>query len=55
MCSIALFRPWMKSSNAKKDAPVLPQDNKYLYIMPSLLDVIGTIVDTTGLFYVTAP
>ena len=53
MCSIALFRPWMKeeAGQVKKEV-VLPSDNKYLYIMPSLLDVLGTIVDTTGLFYV---
>jgi len=31
----------------------MPEDNKFVYIMPSLLDVLGTIVDTTGLYYVT--
>lgn len=53
MCSIALFRPWMKEDAPKKQVVPLPKDNKYLYIMPSLLDVLGTIVDTTGLFYVS--
>lgn len=52
MCTIVLFRPWMKDNAPKKTSIILPQDNKYLYIMPSFLDVFGTIVDTTGLFYV---
>jgi hypothetical protein len=30
----------------------LPSDNMTIYLMPSLLDVLGTIVDTTGLYYV---
>lgn len=43
----------MKDEAPKKQVVQLPKDNKYLYIMPSFLDVFGTIVDTTGLFYVT--
>ena len=30
----------------------LLSDNKYIYIVPSMLDVLGTIVDTAGLYYV---
>lgn len=51
MSSIALFRPWIKSEPTPEDT-LLPKDNKYIYIMPSLLDVLGTIVDTSGLYYV---
>jgi hypothetical protein len=54
MCTIVVFRPWMKEkeNGTNKTIQTLPQDNKYIYIMPSVLDVLGTIVDTTGLFYV---
>ena len=51
MSTIALFRPWIKSQPTPKDL-LLPPDNKYIYVMPSLLDVFGTIVDTAGLYYV---
>lgn len=50
MSSIACLRPWMKPKEVK--ASDLPADNMNIYIMPSLLDVLGTIVDTSGLYYV---
>ena len=50
MCSIVLFRPWMDESS--KNPENKPQDNKFIYLVPSLLDVLGTVVDTAGLFYV---
>lgn len=50
MSAIACLRPWMKPQGPKSTE--LPTDNMNIYIMPSLLDVLGTIVDTSGLYYV---
>lgn len=50
MSTILCFRPWLKPSQQKSTK--LPSDNMTIYLMPSLLDVMGTIVDTSGLYYV---
>jgi hypothetical protein len=50
MSSIACLRPWIKPLEVKSSD--LPADSMNIYIMPSLLDVLGTIVDTSGLYYV---
>ena len=51
MSSIALFRPFMKAEEGKKQSQ-LPLESATIYFWPSLLDVMGTIVDTAGLYYV---
>lgn len=43
------FRPFIPKEN---DQPDKKPESKYLYFLPSFLDVLGTILDTTGLFYV---
>jgi hypothetical protein len=55
MASIVLLRPWMKGEEEAPKEGALPPDNMFLYVMPSMLDVLGTIVDTAGLYYVPCP
>lgn len=54
MSLIWFFTPWMpgsKGSTNPEEEKKKPE-NCYIYIIPSLLDVLGTIIDTAGLFYV---
>ena len=48
MTSMYFFRPFIPKEN---DQPDKKPESKYLYFLPSFLDVLGTILDTTGLFY----
>lgn len=52
MTTIYFFRPFLpeETSDCTKKA-----ETKWVYFLPSLLDVLGTILDTAGLFYVQGP
>ena len=52
MSTIVLAKPWLKQDDSDDKKSRLPPDNMVIYMMPSLLDVLGTIVDTAGLYYV---
>ncbi len=58
MSTIGLFKPWLKTKKHKHmesaiSAQKYPSNSSvYIFLLPSLLDVAGTVVDTAGLFYV---
>lgn len=58
MSTIGLFKPWLKDSKTSKmespnSADKYPSSSSiYVFLLPSLLDLAGTVVDTAGLFYV---
>jgi len=59
MSTIGLFKPWLKStkehqveSNKSAEKTNSTNGSIYVFLLPSLLDLGGTIVDTAGLFYV---
>jgi hypothetical protein len=58
MSTIGLFKPLLKTKKHKPIESGIPaekypsQGSIYVFLLPSLLDVAGTVVDTAGLFYV---
>ena len=50
MCTAFFFKKFMPEDD--KPCPMKKQENVYIYLLPSFLDVAGTITDTAGLFYV---
>lgn len=52
-CSIALVRPFLKKKKEEDIVENRQNATLYHYLVPGSLDAVGTIVDSTGIFYVT--